>query len=140
EYVMTKPRPAKLTAAFPYAITLAAMAGAWIVLMPDRTNTATEGVYTHSLSGIAGAFAVAIFAPLDFLRSVVGIVPEIALTLLFVVLVAALLDRLWLAMGLALAASLFTIFSQIVYGTQLRQGGLFLIFLLFLLWIRKESA
>ncbi|HEY2512052.1 MAG TPA: hypothetical protein VGI39_14390 [Polyangiaceae bacterium] len=140
EYLMTRPRPARLTAALPYAITLAAMAGAWIVLMPDRANTPTEGVYTHSFSGIAGAFAVALFAPLDFLRSVVGVVPEIALTVVFVVLVASLLDRLWLALGLSMAASLFTIFSQIVYGTQLRQGGLYLIFVLFVLWIRRESS
>ena len=140
EYLMTRPRPAPLTAALPYAITLAAMAGAGVVLMPDRANTATEGVYTHSISGIAGALAVSIVAPLDFLRAVVGVVPEIALTVIFAVLVASLLDRLWLAFGLYLAASLFTIFSQIVYGTQLRQAGLYLIFVLFVLWVRSESA
>jgi hypothetical protein len=138
EYVITRHETPRIAMVIPYAVTIAAMAVSTFIMIPDRTSTVT-GLYSRQASSMLGSLAVGLVVPLDFLRPVVGVVPEIALTLLFLIVAVALLERVWLVVALAVSAAMFTFVSQTVYGTQLRHAGLYYAFLLFVLWIREDS-
>jgi hypothetical protein len=138
EYLATRPQTVTFKTVLVYLIPLPAMALAAFVLYPDRSAEGTW-IYSNHAVKVLGAVAASLFLPLDFARPTVGLVAELLLTPLLFLLALALLERVWLTIGVVLAAFMFSMFSQLVGEVHLRHCGLYFMFVLFIYWIRSHG-
>ena len=111
---------------------------AW-VLKPDET-TLVNNVASHDWITVQGALLTALGSPVSIHGRFLGLGFDTLLTVLFWLLVLSFLRRPWLAASLVVAALGIALFPLLIYALDLRHGGLFLIFVVSLLWIDAAAS